>query len=753
MSIRFPTTNSGAHIACGNVSLPPGDWALFYGINAGTLNSAQGQCHISIGDASDTIQGNASHLTIGTSKPTVSQAWERDQLCVTGRDSANLSFGTRNLPKYMGLGSTRPCLSGFFMPNAGNMLVVVQKSGAEIQLWQVRKNETAVLFHTCLAMSAWAGFQDKPMFIGVLNRAVPACRLQAGANIQRVGKVAKALTAAQMEALMSGVDPVDLLGMNAPDGDLYWAFDDTVAAVQNSQYPDAIQGQVATVVGSGWQAPTQVIPLAPAAHDIRLLQREVYHGKTNPAMIRLDGTYRAEGSIIDVQARVLYFSTQDVALEWTTIAQNVSGGSWSGFVASLARALLDYEFQIRLVIDGVPQTPQTGYRGQVGIILHIMGQSLAEYMRTNGAYQAGVSANVLNFLASTCPPASGSSNYLGAPQANWRRGTALAYQYQIGYGEYQLARLISLVAACKVLTSCPAQNGSSIISWTNDVSRLFSRTVETVQRLGGGIMIWQQGHADQSGDYYPKLETFYQQLVSALGLDTFDFSVSPMALHLATTGTNSVYNNRIRQKIWTVEKVEAGVPNVFLADNNTNDIALQDFIHESPNIDGAGRMVERWAQSILKWVGVTQYSGEGPKITQVLWDGALKLTIQVQHNGGSDLKTPLAGAPTGFEVSVNGGTSWVPPESVAIASPSTLELILAAVPADLPLVRYQYGGPGPTPLASMGNAERRTNAGIDNPVYDDRVPGLNSTLGFPLGYTVAPLVAIPEGAIGSCGKT
>lgn len=99
------------------------------------------------------------------------------------------------------------------------------------------------------------------------------------------------------------------------------------------------------------------------------------------------------------------------------------------------------------------------------------------------------------------------------------------------------------------------------------------------------------------------------------------------------------------------------------------------------------------------------------------------------------LQTPNVADVTGFLYSATGaaGTKLTP--TAAVISGDDIVLTLTGVPSQAPVVWYQYGGPGAAaPLGGDTDAQRRTKAGIDNPVYDNRVPGVNTTLGFPVGF-------------------
>lgn len=753
MSIQFSSSNSTSFIDASTLSLPSGDWALFFGLRVGSITgSTTRMCFVSIGAASDTILGDASHITLGLQNTSGGNAYELNQLMVTGRDSASVSLGTRPVANYMGLTTERTVLSGFGLPGVGSGFVCLQKSGTEIQLWHVRApGETAVLVHKAVAMGAWAGFSAQPLLFGCLNRTTKTAFTQISTAMQRFGRVAKALTAAQMEQIASGADPVALLTMNAPDGDLYWSFDGLSVVTNGATFNDAVQSQVATASGSGWSTPsTEVIPTSPTDSEVRLLRRTIYHTKTSPGAIRLAGTYRASGTVIDVQARVLNSGTQAVITDWTTVAAGVSGGVWSGDIGGITRQVLDLEINVRLVIDSASQTALTGFVAQAGVVLQVLGQSLPEYLRTDTAYTAGVpSSNLSSFVPSTVPPNTTTGSYSGAAQARFRRGPAPMYQYQIGYGEFQLATRVQAGASCRVLVCCDAMAGSPIGNYLNNTYLAFDRAVESITRTGAGIVLWEQGQSNQvmtGAEYQSALTTLYEALAEACGgVGAFEFGVSPLALSLDhNSSSGAIYGLRIAQKQWVAARQLAGDVNVFLADNNTNDITLQDYIHQTGNAAGAGRMVERWAQSMLKRLGAQTYSGEGPELTGITWDGDVTVSVAVAQNGGTGLQTPSVGSITGFDVSADGGSTWAAPSAAVITDATTITLTLAEAPAQSPLVRYQFGGPGPTPTSGQSSATRRTNAGIDNPVYDNRSPGINTTLGYPVGFTVASLAVAEE---------
>lgn len=764
MTAKFSATNTTSYIDCGTVAIPTGDWALFYGVNIGTLGGAQSHMQVCIGTASDTVEGDNANITIGTSNTTAGSAWEKNQLMATGKDSTGVDFGTRPVATYMGSATTINALSGLSMSASGNTLVVLQKRGTNVELWQVYRNHTAVLMHQSFTMTAWAGFSGKACLLGALNHLTKTGYMQYSSAIQRFGKVKKSLTPAQMERIACGANPVTLLSMNSTDDDLYWPFDDAVALVNGATAADIVQGQTATVVGSSWQPPTQIIPIAETTNDVRLLQRDIYHTPVSPGPIRLDGTYRATGTTIDVQARLLNSSTQAVLQDWTTIAQSVTGGKWTGSLAGITRQLLDYEINIRLIVDDVAQTAQAGYVCQSGLVIQHLGQSLNEYMRFQGAVGTGtIPTNIFSFVPSSVPPTAGGTNYLTAPFKAFARGKAPMYKFQIGYGEMHLADIVSTGAQCRVLMCNDARQGTTVANWLTDANALMTRAAETLTRQGGAFVIWEQGQADPGSAYAAKMTNIYNALTNAVANNaTIKFLVSPIALTLDSANNSiNLWQTRTAQKNFITafaptrpairpRRLSAGIvggvtstpaaANVYLADNGTNDITLVDNIHETADIAGAGRMAERWAQTVLYLAGAAPYSGLGPTIVSAIWNGTTSIVVTVQHNGGTGLQTPNVADVTGFEVSADGGSSWAQPSAAAISGAAAIALTLASPPAQQPHVRYQYGGPGPTPTAGQTVAERRTQAMIDNPVFDNRSPGLNTALGFPVGFTATPIV-------------
>lgn len=749
MAVRFSSGNTTSYIDAGNMSLPSGDWAIFFGIDVGAISGAtERMCFASLGAASDTILGANNHIAFCLQNTSGGNAFDLNQLMVTGRDSAGLNIGNRPVANFMQLTTERNVLSGFGMPSAGRGFVCLQKSGTEIQLWQVRApGETAVLVSKTIAMGAWAGVTAQPLLLGCLNRASRYAFTQISTAMQRFGRVAKALTQAQMERIASGADPVALLSMNAPDGDLYWSFDGLTAVTAGQTFTDAVQGQVATASGSSFiTTTTEPIPTAETTIDTRLLRKEIYDTATGAVIV--DGTYRTTGTVTDVQVRVLNNGSSAVIVDWTTVASNVSGGTWSGSLAGLSRAVLDLQFQVRLVIDGVTQAAVTGFVAQAGLGVVFAGQSLAEYIRTDSAISSGPSANIRTFVASTVPPnTSGGGSYTSAAQARFRRGSSVAYNFQIGYGEATFGSILATAASCRVMIGNAAQAGAPIENFTNNVFLCFDRLVETLNRTRASILYWEQGQSNQAtsgADYKALLTTLLTNLRAQVS-HTFVFAISPLALSLdANSSAGALYGLRVAQKEWVVERNAAGDANVILADNGTNDITLSDNIHQAGTAAGAGRMMERFAQTVLKQIGVATHSGEGPELTGITWDGATSIAVAVAQNGGTGLQTPSVGSITGFEVSADGGSTWVAPSAAAITNATTITLTLSGTPAQSPLVRYQFGGPGPTPSGGQSTATRRTNAGIDNPVYDNRSPLVNASLGYSVGFTTGNLAVASD---------
>jgi hypothetical protein len=237
---------------------------------------------------------------------------------------------------------------------------------------------------------------------------------------------------------------------------------------------------------------------------------------------------------------------------------------------------------------------------------------------------------------------------------------------------------------------------------------------------------------------------------------------------LIKTFADTFADLRTKQVTW-VPPGGSGITNVVLG--YTHDVRLDtsiDTAHQGVNeVRGNARINYRYALGMLAMAGLSTYDPT-PAPASASRSGAV-ITVTFNLKNGGSLVAPNAGAPVGFEVSEDGGTTWHSYNEGGDAlgsNPGTTTgaIFTAAISGNTVTltrktstwaantqVRFDYGGPISYASVSQSSGNRTTNFGyentdIDNMLYESRTDcaptnGAGIVQGVPIAPTQTALVA------------
>lgn len=533
---------------------------------------------------------------------------------------------------------------------------------------------------------------------------------------------------------------------------------------------------------------------------------QVIHSFTNPATIQYSGTFAvatpSEQYILQVQ--LIDFTTTAIVVDWTTVASNITGGvnasgSWSGSLSGVPRGLQWFTRNTRLVKNGTPgSTLNIQNKTGVGITVEFIGQSLAEKFRdTSPTYTVATGAAGFTTLCGIITELQGETSPLFPSGPNINNTS--------GYGEAKYMEQLATIGNCNAMSMNDAVGGSTIAGWVMTPSPiLFDPMNFNVNKMKPGFIIWHQGQgsvADGYALYLSEMQQLYAKLRANIS-GNWQFGVLPLN-DTQTAGQNYGLFDAIRRaQIDFVTQTIAGGDNTVFLVGGVNDPTLVDGTHATQTASGFGEYAERMGQTILNRMSLAIYSGVGPQISSISWiPNSASLKIKMTQNGGTGLQSPLGGQVTGFRVGTDAGMgTLLTINSATITGMNEVTIVLSAIPSAAPWIDYQFGAPinvtavGSTALVRASNtvtasitahgrsvgdqvimtqmtntsfngtftlltasvnsftyAQTAANAtsgggamsfGMANPVYDNRVPYINTTLGFPVEQTSGALASV-----------
>ena len=728
------TTYGNQHVVMnGGVSLPAGDWVMH--IACRILSHSYEVPLINIAADAAPAQGylsSAPNLLLAYIPPGSSRSADpaRGAFILSGRDNAGNWLSpqsNRSIANYWeGWGSGVRYLSGPYNgsvdSNAFNS-IFIQKKGGRIELWIVSRYSTALL-----ADFAATSFGELTGGAAVLGRIMGNGHRAAGFVMQRFFSAGGSLTPRQMEGIAQGVDPRQYLAFDQPT-DILTA----ITQLGTAEQPHLVGAGSCQLSASGTadytSAATRIIPTAvdPEMPRISVEKDQVFQRTGVSSDLRLEA--RVTGVDDDIYVQIVDWTTKTTVVKPFALLGRSVNGAVTGTLTEVPSALQWYDMQVRKGLNGPVYT--VGRRFGVGIVLDWWGQSIAEKMRSSTQTTISSSSAASGFLSFFSRAKSDSGSTQGIQNRGWKQTNTQ------GYGEVHTARMIAEAAQCPVGGVMSAMEGSGIDAWQRGATSAYIPASDTWQRTRPGYMVWSQGQGSTGmnpAGYRTFLNTLLQQTRE-------DFPWAWKLIMEPLNNNGAIANNagaftgiRNVQSDWADDNASARLSNA----GGFVDLKLSDTVHASLDAAGQGRIAERIARQVLWMEGVVPTSARGPRITAATRSGAV-IDLTVAQNGGTGLRTPNAADITGFRASTSSTfASLLTISSAVVVDATTIRLTLAADPGAPVYVDYQWGNPGATttPRDSAGFIPA-----VSNPVYDDRSPGMNAALGFPVQFTTANLLA------------
>ncbi len=734
VALRGSTSNgtlSTSWIDAGTMSIPSGEWAVgmaFYIPTSQSFNAAL----FSLGDQSDTLAMNNGNMILqgnfaaGSVQPflgPVTFGSKDDAGVWLQPKSARLASsyywtGTTNVRLLRGPKINPASPYGSSIP----ALVVIQKtSDGYIEFWIVEPGATAYC-HERQYNPTFGAIAAKTLLIGRYNRTTAGnAPNTANVSLQRFFRTSHAFTAKQIEQIASGVDPRALVEMTLAQGDRLIGLTGS-----GGGQVDLISGQALTIVGSSFVAAAVTpIPSTIAADTVRAKMPGYGQSVECDGALPLSGTSLADGPIY---ARLVDWTTRGtVVADWQLVA-TASDGVWSGEMTGLVLARQFLALQLRAGLSGTVYTCER--RFGLGTVDAALGQSWHERMRiaATATVQAPAAGYTSRFVRTQDPPYN-----LGWEVTN-----------TMGYGEAKFAELMSVAFGGHAAMDVSAVNGSPIAAWQPGDA--------AYQEALDGILLnrirhiwWLQGQGS-TGDGYTLYKSEQHSLFDGLKVDVphpFSFHVVLLS-NCATTSVGYGACNEIQraQRDFVIEARAAGDTNVYDV-CDIQDCALESTgLHALDTAAGMGKLVERYVHH-RKWLaGLVDNSACGPTFASVAQIGETAVyRFTLVQNGGTGLQTPNVAAIQGFEASLNSDmSSPLTVSDAQIIDATHIDVTLSGVPGSKPYWTYQAGYPGR--IKTLDGAGYLDNIGGNkNPVYDNRVPLINTTLGFPVRQMLTPMLS------------
>lgn len=736
-AITFGAANAARYIDLGNVGLPAGDWCIHVASRQPGFPTTDHPI-LSIGTPDPNIVGSNGSVTLVYAAPSgsaVSGQFHGGLLACLVDDAGNPGSIPNRFTTLYGR-SVAKVLTGPSQLGTGDgstsRSIFIQKIGTKLSFWYVDPYCKAREHNTYSGIT-FGAIAAKPAILGAINKT-SMVDFSSSSLIQRVFFVGKTFTARQMEQIHSGWDPREFVSFSGAAGDRLWSFDAATTPVTGATYADKINGQVATLQGAGaWATATAIIPTSPQLNIPRV--RLTGYGEVRPAngasaTVKFDGY--VSGPDDDIYIRIMNAAAEVVA--FTKVGKSVNG-VWSGFVSGIPRDVTIYTVQIRKGLGGTPFAAGGGGGGgafSAGECFMLMGQSLMENMSIQGAaLPTGTYSGKLTYYSTA-------RSEQGAGQGFWPAGFLKSSANNTPYGFVKLAQSLANLAACWTCVANAAVSGSSISQWISTSNTFFfDQAVQAMQDTNCDHIIWNQGQSSLAlgyQGYKDALTTLYAKFKAALPDRVLKFGVLPLSNTFFGDDPDQCSQQRRAQYDWVADQIAAGDSNVYLL-GAVNDTTLNgDNIHATYDAAGEGKYAERIAQSIAQKQGYVANSGVGPLITSAAWNAAAIVDVVVVHNGGTALQTPNVADVTGFEASIDGFATKLTISSAVILNATTIRLTLSATPASAPAIRYQWGRPGFGTTAAAN--------GLSNPVYDNRSPAINTTLGYPVQFTPSAVQSV-----------
>jgi len=727
--LALKRTSGNGQIQLGNLSLPDADWTIFFAAAMPTNTGATNQPIFSLGTQSDTVMSDNGTLNILGAAASGITGPAANTVIFTGRDDNGNWLGGRSTAQAIAgsTGAVKILTSeyrGNVFEGMGERLWALCRRGGAIEVWEVDPAGYPTLQESFTPSPAFGAISSRPAVLTALNTVGVT---QGSVTVQRFGRIAQALTPAQMVAIAQGVDPRQVATFNAGAGDRLWAFTSNSGTVN-----DLINSQAATIVGT-YTAQTAIIPPTVTAEMVRVDRIRANSGVQRTGVVLSDlplqGT--VTGTNDDIYARLVQYDSQStIVADWQKVATS-AGGVWAGKMSGVpGSSFTRYALQVRKGLAGTVNTLNRPFVIGLGFVTG--GQSIMQGFRLVGTGTVEAPAT-----AATCPrwfsnePGSQPDSYEGST-GTYHRGW-VTNKSTAGYGETGLINKLAALAGCPVFSLSAADNGVPIETYYLQPKGT-PQLVEMASICRPKYFFWSQGHANSSDGlaYKAKLDKLYDLWRSVMPWD-WEFIVIPVNANYFTSSAAAWDGVRRAYKQFVDERRAAGDTKVHLGGSMVNALLNPDGTHLGPTPAAMGIQIDVMAQEILYLEGIAANDANGPVIDEdnVAWDGGNQLIVPYIHNGGTNLHGRIGGNITGFEVGTDQSFSTLITHTATVTNAAEVTITMADTPTSAPWIRYQYGLPGRTGALDPGGSGYQL--ALVNPLFDDRTAPYNGSLGFSVG--------------------
>jgi hypothetical protein len=396
----------------------------------------------------------------------------------------------------------------------------------------------------------------------------------------------------------------------------------------------AIAGENRQAQAEGESSPIAVVaeplPTTIALNDFA--DGRIFQRRDGKADIIVSGAY--SGAVQEIEARVVRHGGSEVVVPWTIIDPAPRNGIFLGLLPGVPEGGW-YALEVRLR-GGRTIAARGRHRWAVGMLIACIGQSnMKEWFHTGRDLEAH--------------PLVRMHTRQGWQTLDRRGNGAIAFANRI------IARTGVPVGLLEY-----AVNGSGLHPkadwgtgfWGDTRSgSIYRRFVSAVEATGGRVefVLWIQGEADAARgtvtgeEYQSALVRFINRQVR---MDIGNGSARPELPFLVVAmvkrpGGQDEPHQALREAQWAAADQ---VTECYLA-ATTVDLRNQGKQHLAP--EAYTRMGRRVAQTVLHILGLESFY-RGPRVIQVIADGARSLMVTLQHGGGRDIR-PASGI-TGWDV-------------------------------------------------------------------------------------------------------
>lgn len=548
-------------------------------------------------------------------------------------------------------------VAGATLAQDGWYVVGVQRNGANVEVFTCPLNGTATFGTPLVFTTATAITPSGTHWIGARSSSQANTWWQN--NISYVVKGAGTLSAADVQALAAGTDPLNL----GKSLDIYTRFDAADATINNSVVanndPATRVSTPRTRGGPDWSGLGVRIDGVTTKSWGRVWQRQ---GASRA--ITFTGTYR--GSPSGLEARIIGNDNAQV-LGWTNCTPT-GVGTWSVRL-TVPQGLSDYILEVRHK-DAQTVISRTFYPFGVGIVLLGTGQSNMNNMATSGSRTLDMRKHSL-----------------------WTAGAfrdTRQTNLGCGFGELLFHFQANLGADIPVMMCNVSSSGSSLTAqpngWQDTSGTVWATFLNGLSAVGGDAeaILWHQGEADASAGvsaalYGSTFITVVSRMRSAVGRASGDLPFFTWVLgHAGTTQANPDNWRQIRNEHLTAL---TSIPNTkpigpaFVLD-------LVDSLHYVTTQNGYPDLGCFDAQALLNYYlpGTYTTGMDGPFVTGAAISGNdIVLTFNLNNNSG--LFIPLASPEPIDGLVVRNGSAVLQTVSSWSVTGNQLTLTMASTPA------------------------------------------------------------------------